>query len=42
LLAPARFAARLRPVAMDVDVCDALRGRPDVVGVVNGRERGRR
>ena len=33
-------AARLRAVGMDVEVYDALPGRPNVVGTANGRKRG--
>ncbi len=34
-------AARLRAVGMDVEVYDALPGRPNVVGTADGRKRGR-
>jgi acetylornithine deacetylase len=33
-------AARLRAIGMDVEVYDALPGRPNVVGLAEGRERG--
>jgi len=33
-------AARLRAVGMDVEVYDALPGRPNVVGTADGRKRG--
>jgi acetylornithine deacetylase len=36
----AYVAARLRAVGMDVDVYDVLPGRPNVVAVADGRERG--
>ena len=36
----AYVAARLRAIGMDVEVYDALPGRPNVVGVADGREPG--